>query len=52
MEKGAKSFTEFAVAAIPAVVAGSWLVDVPAGILSLIGIFIVLQFANRLDSRP
>lgn len=51
MRKGSKSFVGFAAFTIPAVIAFTFLTGGKSVLFGLLGIFFVLQFANRLDGR-
>lgn len=52
MRKGSKSFVGFAAFTIPAVIGFALLTGSVHVLLGLLGIFFVLQYANRLDRRP
>lgn len=49
MRKGAKSFSQFSVLAIPTVLGFVYLTGIKTGVIALVGIFLVLTFANHLD---
>ena len=51
MAKGTDSFMSFAAFVVPAIVVCAWLEGEPALLLILLGVFIVLQLANRMDRR-
>jgi hypothetical protein len=51
MRKGSKSFVGFAAFTIPAVLVFAFLTGGKSVLFGLLGIFFVLQFANRLDNR-
>ena len=51
MRKGAQSFVTYAAYVVPAIVGVAWISGSPSILLVLLGVFFVLQFANRLDRR-
>jgi|JI9StandDraft_1071089.scaffolds.fasta_scaffold73760_2 hypothetical protein len=51
MRKGAKSFVEFSAFTVPAVLGFAYLTGTGAPLIALLGVFFVLQCANKLDRR-
>jgi hypothetical protein len=52
MRKGSNSFVGFAAFTVPAVLGFAALSGSAVPLIGMLGIFFVLQFANRLDRRP
>lgn len=49
MRKGAKSFSQFSALVVPVVLVFSYIMGSPTILLAFVGLFVVLQLANRAD---